>query len=87
MWRKADIVSYCINVMFDPRTQGLLLEEKEASVNQLDELGKVVELLRLAVPAVSDSGTYVVQNDQLVCPSTVVVANGVEETVTNDRGD
>ena len=28
----------------DPPTQGLLLEEKEASVNQLEELGEVVEL-------------------------------------------
>lgn len=74
--------------MWGLRTQGLLLKEEEAGVDQLEEFGQVVELLKLAnFLAISDVCTYVVQNNQLVRPATVVVADGVEKTVTGDGGD
>lgn len=38
-------------VLFRDRTQGLLLEEKEAGVDQFYKLGKVVELHGLALCA------------------------------------
>lgn len=70
------------------RTQGLLLEEQEASVDQLNKLGEVVQLALLAsIPASLDNPTYVVQNDQFVSPATFMVANREEETMTGDCGN
>lgn len=54
------------------RTERLLLEEQEAGVNQLNELGEVVE---------------VVENNQLVSPATLVVANSEEKALPRDRGN
>lgn len=56
----------------DKHTQRLLLEEQEARVDQLNELGQVVE---------------VVEDDQLVGPATLVRANSEEEAVPCDHGD
>jgi hypothetical protein len=53
-------------------TQWLLLQEQEAGVNELDELGEVVE---------------VVENDQLVGPATLMAADCEEQTLSRYRGD
>jgi hypothetical protein len=57
VWRKASqTLAQDVVAGLDPHTQGLLLEEKEASVNQLEELGEVVELCLLAMPQYRQRG-------------------------------
>lgn len=51
-------------------TQGLLLEEKEAGVDEFEKFGEVVEI---------------VEDDQLVGPSTLMVANGEEKTLAGNN--
>jgi hypothetical protein len=53
-------------------TQRLLLEEQEASINQLHKLGQVVE---------------VVENNQLICPPALVLANGKKQPLPRDNGN
>jgi hypothetical protein len=54
------------------RTERLLLEEQETGVNQLNELGEVVE---------------VVEDNQLIGPATLVVADGEEKALPRYNGD
>jgi hypothetical protein len=73
VWRKAGKVSTYVHfLILRVHTKGLLLEEQEAGVNQLEELGEVVE---------------VVEDNELVGPSTGVVANCKEKTLAGNRGD
>jgi hypothetical protein len=72
VWRKAVWVSFANRSQSGRHTQRLLLQEKEARVDQFKELCEVVE---------------VVENDQLVGPSTLVVANGEEKALPGNRGD
>ena len=72
-------------------TQGLLLEEQEDSVQQLEVLGKVVQLdsmLAIMRPGAQTLGTgsptHVVQSDQWRGPTSTSIANGVEDSVTGD---
>lgn len=70
-------------------TQWLLLEEKEASVNQLEVLGEVVELVGVRTCGILGSyvsKTHVVQNNKLVGPATLVSADGVEDTSSHESG-
>jgi hypothetical protein len=66
VWRKAIRVSYANRHQLGAPTQRLLLQEQEARVDELKELGEVVE---------------VVEDNQLVGPATLVVANGEEKAL------
>jgi hypothetical protein len=78
----------CKLYKFGVHTQRLLLQEQEARVDQLEELGEVVELRMLASsPTTSCVSTYVVKDDQLVRPSTLVVANSEEKPLPRENGD
>lgn len=79
-------------------TQGLFLEEQENRVKQLQILGQVVELpgsmsvsIQNEEPALncfsSPLRTHVVQNDQRLSPTTIVVTDGVEDTIVVDLGN
>jgi hypothetical protein len=70
-------------------TERLLLEEQEASIKEFEELGEIVELvLKLVfIPRHVEFETYIVQNDQLIGPSTLPVANGKEDAVPPDGGN
>jgi hypothetical protein len=72
VWRKAIRVSYADRHQLAALTQRLLLQEQEARVDELKELGEVVE---------------VVEDNQLVGPTTLVVTNGEEKTLPGNRGD
>lgn len=62
----------------------LLLEHEEKCINQLEVLGKVVELRELDVEDDRARGqTHVVENDQLSSPATTVVANCMEDTLSD----
>jgi hypothetical protein len=69
----------------------LLLEEEEARVQQLEVLGQVVQLERLVLASLRNSTctmtgqeTYVVQDDQGLGPTALSMANGMEQTMTNN---
>lgn len=69
-------------------TQWLLLEDEEAGVDQLQVFGQVVELLSVSLYLlISPWGrTHIVQNNQLISPSTLVRANGKEDSTSCNRG-
>lgn len=72
-------------------TERLLLEEEETGVEELKVLGKVVQLqiwLAHAMFSVVCTmfATYVVEHNERLSPATAVVANGVEDTATNNGG-
>lgn len=61
----------------------LLLEHEEKCINQLEVLGQIVELR--ALDAQDDrawSQTYVVEDDQLSSPATIMIANCMEDTLS-----
>jgi hypothetical protein len=77
--------------------QGLLLEDQEDGVQEFDIFVDVVELRRKKMMlafwgsigwgiAIAIGKTYVVQNDEGLSPSTVVVADGVEDAVAHQGG-
>ena len=70
----------------------LLLEEEEDGVDELEVLGEVVELdsrsvLHGELLRAERGQTYVVQHNQLVRPSTVVVADTEEQPIPHQRRD
>lgn len=73
------------------RTQWLLLQEKENGIDELQVLGQVVELWRKLASFTAtrreSAQTHIVQNDQLIGPATLMVANGVENAIAHDFGD
>jgi hypothetical protein len=72
--------------------QWLLLEDKEDRVNELDIFVQVVELNAILLvspipnPTLGPLATYVVQNDQRLSPTTALVTDGVEDTVSRESG-
>jgi hypothetical protein len=72
--------------------QGLLLEEQEDGVEQLQVLGQVVELekhpllVHTATFRFSTYFTHVVENNQRLSPATIVVADGKEDTLADNSG-
>jgi hypothetical protein len=69
-------------------TQRLLLEEQEDGVKELEVLGEVVELLQLSVGSACRNllETYVVQDDKGLSPSTLGIADSMEDTATDNGG-
>lgn len=73
--------------------QGLLLEEQEDGIEQFEVFGQVVQLFcvslvsRSVCPSVSERRTYIVENDQGLSPTTVVVTDGEENAMVPDGGD
>jgi len=68
------------------RTQWLLLQNQEHSVKQFEVFREVVELLWVSNLSYFSCGwTYVVEDDQRWCPSTLNVADGEEDAMVVDR--
>jgi hypothetical protein len=69
--------------------QGLLLEEQEDGIEKLEVLGQIVELSSLSAgqhfKPRDQEITYIVQDDEGLGPSTLVVTNGEEEAVSVER--
>lgn len=79
------------------RTQRLLLEEEEDSIEELEILGKVVQLIGQNVSFIAPPGlepgnratgtarrTYIVQNDQRLGPAASMIADGKKDTLAHD---
>lgn len=71
-------------------TKGLLLERQEDGIEKFEVLGEIVELVhRLAGRSWSDGTgtTHIVQDNQRLGPATIDVADGMEDTAANNRGN
>ena len=64
--------------------EGLLLEDEEDGVDEFEVLGEVVHLWRLGRVWWRTQTTYIIQDDQLVRPTTVGAADGVEDAIAHD---
>lgn len=66
-------------------TEWLLLQDQEHSIQQFEVFCEVVQLKRpllaCSAPCVKHSSTYIVENDQLIGPAALGVADGMEETM------
>ena len=68
--------------------EGLLLEDEENGVNQFEVLGQIIHLHRLARNMETSRGNpYIVQHHQLPGPTSIIVTNGIENTVSNKSGE
>lgn len=69
--------------------QGLLLEEQEDGIEKFEVLGQIVELSSLSAgqhfKPRDQENTYIVQDNEGLGPSTLVITNGEEETVSVER--
>ena len=67
------------------RTQRLLLQDQENCVDQFNVFGDVVELhLVSGLLRNGTRNTHVVEHHQFLRPSTLVIANGVEDSILDD---
>lgn len=65
-------------------SQGLLLQDKKDGVEEFEVLVEVVELAQLLVVGnypCTRAMTYIVQNNQGLSPSTIVVTDSIEDTM------
>lgn len=72
--------------------QWLLLEDQEDGINELDVFVDVVELIEICVSFSPSKwfkrfATYVVQNDQRASPTTLLITDGVEDSVSPESGE
>lgn len=64
----------------------LLFQDKENGIDQFEVFGKVIHLPLLVESFQDLVCTHVVENDQLVCPSSFIRADGIEHPTTSQSG-
>jgi hypothetical protein len=67
------------------RTQRLLLQEQEDGVQQLEVLSHVIQLRPSARSCLRGGKTHIVENDQMVRPPAIDVANAVKDAIPHHR--
>jgi hypothetical protein len=69
-------------------TQWLLLQDQEHSVNQFEVFREVIKLICVSNCTLASStlcSTYVVEDNQLWCPTSLTFTDGVEKTMIVKR--